>query len=46
MSSTDFIAVQASAFGPATMGNMTVGFDILGGTLAGVGDTVHLSLTP
>ena len=37
---------KASAFAPATMGNMAVGFDILGGTLSGVGDTVHLELTP
>ncbi len=41
-----FRADHASAFGPATIGNMTVGFDVLGGTLSGLGDTVHLSLTP
>ena len=44
--SGDFVNDQASAFGPATMGNMTVGFDVLGGTLSGLGDTVHLKLTP
>jgi homoserine kinase len=42
----DFISDSASAFGPATIGNMTVGFDVLGGTLSGVGDTVHLKLRP
>ena len=31
---------QASAFSPASIGNVAVGFDILGHTLAGVGDTV------
>jgi homoserine kinase len=31
---------QATAFSPASVGNVAVGFDILGHTLAGVGDTV------
>ena len=31
---------QASAFSPASIGNVAVGFDILGHPLAGVGDTV------
>ena len=31
---------QACAFSPASVGNVAVGFDILGHTLAGVGDTV------
>ena len=33
-------ARQASAFSPASVGNVAVGFDILGHPLAGVGDTV------
>jgi len=31
----------ASAFAPASVGNVAVGFDILGHALEGVGDTVH-----
>ena len=31
---------QACAFSPASVGNVAVGFDILGHPLAGVGDTV------
>lgn len=32
--------MQASAFAPASVGNVAVGFDILGHAIAGVGDTV------
>ncbi len=32
--------VQASAFAPASVGNVGVGFDVLGHTIAGIGDRV------
>ncbi|MDG2526671.1 homoserine kinase [Stenotrophomonas sp. HITSZ_GD] len=32
--------VQATAFSPASVGNVAVGFDLLGHVIAGVGDTV------
>lgn len=32
----------SSAFSPASVGNVGVGFDILGHALAGIGDTVHV----
>lgn len=32
----------SSAFAPASVGNVAVGFDLLGHALAGVGDTVHV----
>ena len=35
----------ASAFAPASVGNVGVGFDILGHTLAGAGDTAHVRRT-
>jgi len=34
--------MSASAFSPASVGNVAVGFDILGHAIAGVGDTVHV----
>nr|WP_197017170.1 homoserine kinase [Pseudoxanthomonas suwonensis] len=37
---------QASAFSPASVGNVAVGFDILGHPLAGVGDTVTARRIP
>ena len=37
---------SAAAFAPATIGNMAVGFDILGATLAEVGDVVKVSIRP
>lgn len=36
--------VQATAFAPATIGNVSVGFDILGMAIQGVGDEVQVSL--
>jgi homoserine kinase len=33
--------VRASAFAPAGLGNVAVGFDLLGQALSGLGDTVH-----
>ena len=41
-----FKGAAASAFAPATIGNMVVGFDVLGGTLAHVGDVVKVALSP
>lgn len=35
---------QATAFAPATIGNVSVGFDILGMAIQGVGDEVQVSL--
>ena len=40
MSAAGSGARQATAFSPASVGNVGVGFDILGHALAGVGDTV------
>ena len=42
------MTTQASAFAPASVGNVGVGFDILGHTIAGSGDrvTVHRVATP
>lgn len=37
--------VQARAFAPASVGNVAVGFDILGHALEGVGDTVTVTRT-
>lgn len=37
---SEAVAVQARAFSPASVGNVAVGFDILGHVIAGVGDTV------
>lgn len=34
--------MNASAFSPASVGNVAVGFDILGHAIVGVGDTVHV----
>ena len=39
-----FKGQSAAAFAPATIGNMVVGFDVLGGTLAHVGDVVKVSV--
>ena len=36
---------QASAFSPASVGNVGVGFDILGHVIEGVGDTVTVRRT-
>ncbi len=36
------VADAASAFSPASVGNVGVGFDILGHVIEGVGDTVHV----
>ena len=35
----------SSAFAPASVGNVAVGFDILGHAIAGVGDSVHVRRT-
>jgi homoserine kinase len=34
------VRIQATAFSPASVGNVAVGFDLLGHVIAGVGDTV------
>lgn len=39
------MSAWSSAFAPASVGNVGVGFDILGHVLAGVGDTVHVRRT-
>jgi homoserine kinase len=39
-----FSKAHATAFAPATIGNVGIGFDILGMAIAGVGDTVQLSI--
>lgn len=36
------VCAWSSAFAPASVGNVAVGFDLLGHALAGVGDTVHV----
>ncbi len=36
---------QASAFAPASVGNVAVGFDVLGHALAGAGDRAHVTRT-
>ncbi len=42
---SEAVAVQARAFSPASVGNVAVGFDILGHVIAGVGDTVTVRRT-
>lgn len=37
---------QARAFSPASVGNVAVGFDILGHAIAGIGDSVTVRRTP
>ena len=46
MSSRKIVSTKATAFAPASIGNVGVGFDILGLAIDGVGDTVELTTTP
>ena len=46
MSSPKIKSIRTTAFAPASIGNVGVGFDILGLAIDGVGDTVELTTLP